>query len=50
MTERRGIPFVWFPADGSDEVKDIRSGSQVAASPETWEPPAADLHPRVIPG
>ena len=32
--ERRGIPFVWFPgADGAHEVKDIRSGEQVAADP-----------------
>ena len=32
--ERRGIPFVWFPASepgGSDQVKDIRSGDQVDA-------------------
>ncbi len=47
--ERRGIPYVWFPgADGSDgEVKDIRSGDQVAASADTWTPPDADLKPRV---
>ncbi|MGI5215324.1 histidine--tRNA ligase [Plantactinospora sp. CA-290183] len=34
--ERRGIPYVWFPgADGAgDEVKDIRSGDQVQATPE----------------
>lgn len=44
--ERRGIPFVWFPADGS--VKDIRSGEQVPADPETWDPPAVDLQPHVI--
>ena len=47
--ERRGIPFVWFPsADGSDEVKDIRSGDQEAADPATWKPPTADLQPQVI--
>jgi histidyl-tRNA synthetase len=34
--ERRGIPFVWFP--DSSEVKDIRSGDQVAADPGTWTP------------
>ncbi|GAB3983040.1 hypothetical protein GCM10027615_67120 [Plantactinospora veratri] len=47
--ERRGIPYVWFPgADGTDdEVKDIRSGDQVAAAPEVWQPPAADLWPTV---
>lgn len=43
--DRRGIPFVWFP--GSGEVKDIRSGEQVAADLGTWQPPAADWWPRV---
>ncbi len=43
--DRRGIPFVWFPADGS--VRDIRSGEQVPADPTAWEPPAADLRPSV---
>jgi histidyl-tRNA synthetase len=48
--ERRGIPFVWFPgADGaSDEVKDIRSGEQVAADAGSWQPPEADLRPQVV--
>ncbi|MFF5227620.1 histidine--tRNA ligase [Dactylosporangium sp. NPDC000521] len=43
--ERRGIPFVWFPANGDndDQVKDIRSGEQVDA--EGWAPPAADIAP-----
>ena len=54
--ERRGIPFVWFPghadgADGADgaghQVKDIRSGEQVAADPAAWTPPAEDLRPQV---
>ncbi|HJQ44302.1 MAG TPA: histidine--tRNA ligase [Jatrophihabitantaceae bacterium] len=47
--ERRGIPFVWFPgADGSsDEVRDIRSGEQVAADPASWSPPEVDLRPQV---
>ncbi len=36
--ERRGIPFVWFPEVG--EVKDIRSGDQVAADADSWEPPS----------
>jgi histidyl-tRNA synthetase len=38
--ERRDIPYVWFPgrAGGGDEVKDIRSGDQVAADPSTWTP------------
>jgi histidyl-tRNA synthetase len=48
--ERRGIPFVWFPAAGADgrhEVKDIRSGEQVGADPHAWTPPEQDLRPRV---
>ncbi|MCH1867385.1 histidine--tRNA ligase [Nocardioides sp. CFH 31398] len=52
--ERRGIPYVWFPAPaGTDgettehEVKDIRSGEQVTADPDTWTPPTEDLRPRV---
>ncbi|WP_405110946.1 histidine--tRNA ligase [Micromonospora sp. NBC_01405] len=47
--ERRGIPYVWFPgADGAaDEVKDIRSGEQVAAAAGEWTPPRADLRPLV---
>ncbi|MDR2373522.1 MAG: histidine--tRNA ligase [Bifidobacteriaceae bacterium] len=42
--ERRGIPFVWFPAaDGvGDQVKDIRSGAQAAADAASWTPPPAD--------
>ncbi|MER5336217.1 histidine--tRNA ligase [Micromonospora sp. NPDC002717] len=47
--ERRGIPYVWFPgADGAaDEVKDIRSGEQVAAAAGEWTPLRADLKPLV---
>jgi histidyl-tRNA synthetase len=51
FAERRGIPYVWFlPATpGEDhQVKDIRSGDQVAADPETWAPPAEDLRPTVL--
>ena len=44
--ERRGIPFVWFPAE-SHEVKDIRSGDQVPADPDEWNPPAEDLTPHI---
>jgi histidyl-tRNA synthetase len=44
--ERRGIPFVWFPGD-QHEVKDIRSGEQVPADPDTWSPPGEDLRPQV---
>lgn len=54
FADRRGIPFVWFPArslpNGSrsaHEVKDIRSGEQVDADPDTWLPPKADLWPMV---
>ena len=46
--ERRGIPFVWFPADdGSHQVKDIRSGEQADADPATWRPADEDLAPTV---
>jgi histidyl-tRNA synthetase len=50
--ERRGIPFVWFPGPAGsadpDQVRDIRSGEQVAADPAVWSPPHDDLHPRVM--
>jgi histidyl-tRNA synthetase len=52
--ERRGIPFVWFPSgatqSGVDEVRDIRSGEQVAAAPGEWGPPADDVRPRWVAG
>lgn len=49
FAERRGIPFVWFvQADGSHQVKDIRSGEQVDADPADWDPPEQDLRPTVI--
>ncbi|MGH3459723.1 histidine--tRNA ligase [Aeromicrobium sp.] len=44
--ERRGIPYVWFPGE-SHEVKDIRSGEQVGADPDAWNPPADDLKPQI---
>jgi histidyl-tRNA synthetase len=56
FAQRRGIPFVWFPpanagaADGdppAHQVRDIRSGAQVPAEPDSWSPPAADLRPTV---
>jgi histidyl-tRNA synthetase len=50
--DRRGIPYVWFPGaaeDGSDQVKDIRSGEQVDADAASWECPAEDLRPSVVP-
>jgi histidyl-tRNA synthetase len=44
FADRRGIPFVWFTDDdGTHQVKDIRTGEQVVAFPETWTPPAEDL-------
>ena len=49
LAERRGIPFVWFvQADGTHQVKDIRSGEQVTADPAAWTPPTEDLHPQVV--
>lgn len=45
--ERRGIPYVWFPGADGHEVKDIRSGDQIAADPAAWTPPAEDLRPQV---
>lgn len=51
FAERRGIPFVWFPGGGGpDEVKDIRSGAQEPADVSAWNPPEADLHPRIMSG
>ena len=58
FADRRGIPFVWFPGspepsgsgDGLDHVKDIRSGDQVAADRDHWEPPAEDLRPQLQSG
>jgi len=49
--DRRGIPFVWFPAgpqDAGDSVKDIRSGEQVPADRAVWSPPDTDLRPRIV--
>ncbi|HEX6887113.1 MAG TPA: histidine--tRNA ligase [Candidatus Nanopelagicales bacterium] len=48
--DRRGIPFVWFPGAAGEpgSVKDIRSGAQAEADPAAWDPPAEDLHPRVV--
>ena len=51
FAQRRGIPFVWFPAaddQATDSVKDIRSGEQVVADASSWTPPAVDLRPRVM--
>ena len=47
--ERRDIPYVWFPGAAGEpgEVKDIRSGDQVAADSADWQPPAAYLRPEI---
>lgn len=46
--ERRDIPFVWFTdGESGHEVKDIRSGEQTTADPDTWTPAEDDLWPRV---
>lgn len=34
--EKKGIPFIWFPADG--QVKDMNSGEQSDADPKKWKP------------
>ena len=44
--DRRGIPFVWFPAVDGDTVKDIRTGDQVTADAGSWLPPDEDLVPQ----
>lgn len=51
VADRRGIPFVWFPPQetgGAHQVKDIRSGTQVAADAAAWAPPQEDAWPRVV--
>jgi len=49
--EKRGIPFVWFPGDSTVDgsVKDIRTGEQLPADPDHWDPPPADLTPQIQP-
>ncbi len=40
--EKKGIPFVWFPPFSDDkehEVKDMNTGEQIGADPDTWEKP-----------
>jgi histidyl-tRNA synthetase len=45
--DRRSIPYVWFGTLADGEVKDIRSGHQAPANPDTWMPPETDLRPAV---
>lgn len=49
MASKRGIPFVWFPGEGRDQVKDIRSGEQIDADAMSWFPPKEDLLVQVTP-
>jgi histidyl-tRNA synthetase len=52
--DRRGIPYVWFPASGTDpgrltdQVKDLRTGEQVDADAASWACPQEDLRPSVV--
>ena len=46
--DRRGIPYVWFGGLADGEIKDLRSGEQVPATPGVWTPPEADLVPQVL--
>jgi histidyl-tRNA synthetase len=49
FAERRGIPYVWFvQADGTHQVKDIRTGEQVEADASSWTPPESDARPTII--
>lgn len=45
--ERRGIPYVLFPADPV-QVKDLRTGDQVEVDPATWSPAADDLRAGIV--
>lgn len=46
--DKRGIPYVWFTTESGDQVKDIRSGEQIAADADTWFPSAQDLKPELL--
>jgi len=46
--DRRGIPYVWFGGVVGGEVKDIRTGEQIAADPNAWMPSGEDLKPKVV--
>lgn len=37
---RKGLPFVWFPFADGHQVKDMASGAQTPADPQTWSKPA----------
>ena len=44
----RLVPPTATAATATHEVKDIRSGDQVAADPDAWTPPADDLHQTIV--
>lgn len=48
--DKRGIPFVWFPADEENpsRVRDIRTGEQVDADPQSWTPSIDDALVRIV--
>ncbi|MEU5155957.1 histidine--tRNA ligase [Glycomyces sp. NPDC021274] len=48
FADKRGIPFVLFRNEEGTQIKDIRSGEQTTVDVDTWEPPAEDLHPRIV--
>ncbi|MEU6857404.1 histidine--tRNA ligase [Glycomyces sp. NPDC046736] len=48
FADKRGIPFVLFTNEEGTQIKDIRSGDQVTIDVDTWQPPAGDLHPRIV--
>ncbi|WP_314686074.1 histidine--tRNA ligase [uncultured Bifidobacterium sp.] len=54
--DRLGIPYVWFPADatqdggGHDEVRDIVSGTQAPADVTSWRPDTVVARQTVVTG
>jgi histidyl-tRNA synthetase len=48
--DAKGIPYVWFPETMTEphRVKDIRSGNQVDADPQTWKPAEEDVTVRIL--
>jgi histidyl-tRNA synthetase len=40
-TEKKGIPYIWFPPfddGGTHEIKDMTTGDQGGVDPKTWKP------------
>ncbi len=49
--EKKGIPFVWFPAEdgkGDGEVRDIRVRDQKPADINSWNPDVDDLNVKIL--